>query len=465
MRRRSKALATVAAFAMVGGVLASSASASTPPGGSSPSGEAAGPGAGVGRGSDSGLDGADLSGTTVTVFGPENSAVEAGAMLSAIKQFGDANGIDIQYTGARDFEEQINAQVSSGNPPDIAIFPQPGKLAGFATDGSLFPLPDDVLANVSENWAPTWMSFSNVDGTQSGVPNKSDLKSIVWYLPSTFAENGYEVPTTLDEFYALSDQMIADGNTPLCVGIESGPATGWTFTDWVEELVLRNDGIDYYNQWVNHEVPFNDPPIVEAMTTVSDLWAEPGAVYADGGTIAATPFQANATPLVEGDCMMHRQASFFASFFPEGTTYGDGEGQVSTFYFPSADADTQPVLVAGTSAGAFRDAPEVWAVMQYFGSSEYANARQTAQSALAGGEGLSGFLSANLNADQSLYTDLEQQFLEVLRTGSPAGFDASDQMPPEVGSGTFWSEATALVNGEEDAQTAADNIEASWPTS
>ena len=54
----------------------------------------------------------------------------------------------------------------------------------------------------------------------------------------------HQVPTTLDDFYALVEQAIADGNTPLCVGVESGPATGWPFTDWVEELVLRNQGIE-----------------------------------------------------------------------------------------------------------------------------------------------------------------------------------------------------------------------------
>ena len=103
------------------------------------------------------------------------------------------------------------------------------------------------------------MAFGNVDGTQYGVPFKSDLKSLVWYVPRAFEEKGYEVPETLDEFNALIDQMIANGDTPLCVGIESGPATGWPFTDWVEELVLREQGIDFYNQWVAHEIPFNDP--------------------------------------------------------------------------------------------------------------------------------------------------------------------------------------------------------------
>ena len=43
----------------------------------------------------------------------------------------------------------------------------------------------------------TWRS-TNVDGTQYGVPFKSDLKSLVWYVPSVWEEKGYEVPETLD---------------------------------------------------------------------------------------------------------------------------------------------------------------------------------------------------------------------------------------------------------------------------
>ena len=195
----------------------------------------------------------------MTVFGVEDSENEAGAMQAALTEFGEANGIDITYVGRRDFEQQINAQVLGGNPPDIATFPQPGKVAQFAQDGDLIAVPDDVVASVSENWDESYLAFTNVDGTQYGVPFKSDLKSLVWYLPCVWEEKGYAVPETLTDFKALMDEMIADGDTPLCVGIESGPATGWPFTDWVEELVLREQGIDFYNQWVAHEIPFNDP--------------------------------------------------------------------------------------------------------------------------------------------------------------------------------------------------------------
>lgn len=400
---------------------------------------------------------------SVTVFGVEDSENEAGAMQDALTEFGEANGIDITYVGRRDFEQQINVQVLAGNPPDIAAFPQPGKLAQFAQDGAVIALPDDVIAAVSEDWDESYLAFSNVDGTQYGVPFKSDLKSLVWYVPSVWEEKGYTVPETLTDFEALVDEMIANGDTPLCVGIGSDAATGWPFTDWVEEVILRREGVDYYNDWVAHEVPFNDQPVIDAFNWVSGpdgLWNKEGAVFSAGGSIAATAFGDNAEPLVDGNCLMHRQASFFSAFFPEGTEFGSGEGQVSTFYFPSDEGT--PVLVGGISAAAFRDAPEVWQVMQYLGSAEFANARQAAQAERVGG-GLSGFLTGASGADVSLWSELEQGFIETLQTANPAAFDGSDQMPAEVGSGSFWTEGTSFVNGDVDAESATATIDSSWP--
>ncbi|TDI51184.1 MAG: carbohydrate ABC transporter substrate-binding protein, partial [Acidobacteria bacterium] len=152
----------------------------------------------------------DLSGTTVTVFGSESSDEEAGAMQDALDVFAEANGMTIVFTGARDFSDQINAQAAGGNPPDIAIIPQPGKVADFAREGFILPLPDDVLATLEENWDSAWVAFGNVDGVQYGVNNKSDIKSLVWYSPSAFADNGYTIPESWDALKALSAQMVAD---------------------------------------------------------------------------------------------------------------------------------------------------------------------------------------------------------------------------------------------------------------
>ncbi len=400
----------------------------------------------------------DLSGTSVTVFGSETDQ-EADAISAVFADFAAETGINVTFTGATDFSDQINAQIAGGNAPDIGIYPQPGKVADFAREGFLAQVPDDVVGATA--WGEAFLAFGNVDGDQYGMPVKADVKSLVWYQPAKFAAAGYEVPGTFTEFTELVAEMVANGDKALCVGIESGPATGWTYTDWVEEMVLRNLGGDVYDQWVNHEIPFNDPQIVDQMQAVIDLWS-PEAVFAPGGSIATTPFGDNGQALVDGECFMHRQASFFASRIPDGTAFADGsEDAVDVFYFPADDG--RPVLGAGTLAVAHDDRPEVWAVVEYMGSVEYANARQAAQAEIKGG-GLSGFLSAAQGVDLGLYTPLELSFLDILANATTFRFDASDLMPADVGAGTFWTEGTAAVNGDITAKEAADNIEASWPS-
>ena len=351
----------------------------------------------------------DLSGTEVTVFGPESSENEAGAMQDALDIFAEASGISITYTGARDFSDQINAQAAGGNPPDIAVFPQPGKVIDFGVQGFILPIPQDLVDFARPQWPGGTLETVSAADQVWALPNKTDLKSLVWYNSQIFADGGYTVPTTLDELLTLGTQMIADGVTPWCVGIESGPATGWPFTDWMEDLTLRLEGPDFYDQWVSNEVTFDDERVQAIGQTILDIWNTPGNTFAAGGSIAATPFGGNAEPLANGDCAMHRQASFFAAFFPEGTTVGPGQ-QVDVFYLPSAD-DTRPVLTAGTYVSAFRDAPEVWAVMEYLTSDVYSTERQRAQAARVGGGANSGYLSANLNQDDSVYNEIEQFFV------------------------------------------------------
>ena len=405
----------------------------------------------------------DFGGAVVTMNGPERSEEEAGALIAIVGAFAEANNIDFTYTGDADWESNINVQVEGGSPPNIAMFPQPGKLAEFAREGALKPLSDNVVESVNIFWNEGASGYGNVDGVQFGVPIKSDLKSIVWYQPAQFAAAGYEVPETWDEFTALVDQMAADGERkPLCVGIESGTATGWPFTDWVEEMVLRQSGPEVYDQWVTNEIPFDDERIVTAMQTVADLWTEDN-VYASGGSIAATAFQINGADLVDGQCWMHRQANFFASFIPEGTPFADGsENAVDVFYFPDINGD-RPVLGAGTFAAAFTDDEATMAVMQFFSTNEYATGRQRAQAELKGG-GVSGFVSAARGQDPSVYLPLEQSFLEILNTAEIFRFDGSDLMPADVGAGTFWSESVKIVTGEVTPAEAAANIQASWPS-
>jgi alpha-glucoside transport system substrate-binding protein len=407
----------------------------------------------------------DFDGAEVTITGSERDDPSVIAINEALKEFGDANNITITFTGDADWESNINTQVEAGNPPNIALFPQPGKLADFVEDGYVKEVSDEVKANVDEYFDPKFSDYAVVDDALYGVPVKVDLKSLVWYKPGLFEENGWDVPETFDDFTALIETMKTDGDgrKPLCVGIESGTATGWPFTDWTEEMMLRINGPDVYDQWVSHEIPFDDPQVVDAMEQIVELWS-PDNVFASGGTIAATNFGSpNAQALVDDQCYMHRQANFFGGLFPTDTAFADESNPdaIDVFYFPDMDG-SHPVLTAGNFAAAFDEEPATMAVLAYMATPEYGQLRQRLQAEQTGG--LSGYLSGAKGQDMSVYTPLEQGFLDILNTSEVARFDGSDQMPAVVGSGSFWSEGTSLVNGDEDAATAAANIEATWPS-
>ena len=421
----------------------------------------------------------DFDGAEIVITGSERDDPSVGAINTTLQAWGEERGIDITFIGDADWEANINTQVEGGNPPDISIFPQPGKLAEFAQDGFILPLADNVVDSIQTHWAESYQLDGIVNDVHYGVPVKTDLKSLVWYKPSNFEAGGYEIPTTYDELEALTQQMVDDGGpAPWCVGVESGQATGWTYTDWVEEMVLRLHGGDVYDGWVSNEIPFDDERIIEAMLAPITLWTgetdEEAArqrladrdlprVFAASGTIAQTNFADSADPLMDGQCYMHRQASFFSGFFPEGTPFADGsEDAITVFYFPDVRGDA-PALTAGTLAAAFNDEPATMAVLEYMATADYAENRQREQTRLLDG-GLSGFLSAAQGQDPSVYQPLEQEFLDILSNAELARFDASDLMPAAVGTGSFWTEGTNIINGDITASEGAARIQDSWPS-
>jgi alpha-glucoside transport system substrate-binding protein len=342
--------------------------------------------------------------------------------------------------------------VDGGDPPDIAMMPQPGKVADFQDD--LVTLPDDIVETMGENFDPVWTDLVSFDGEVKAIPAKADLKSLVWYSPAAFEEGGYEIPTTQDEFLTLMETMAADGNTPLCVGLGSDAATGWPMTDWIEDYMLRLKGPDVYDQWYSHEIPFDDPDVVEVGEYVYDLWATEGYVYGGLQNAAATPFSEAGLPLLEGQCQMYRMGNFYAANWPEGTELGP-EGQVDAFFLPGSEDEPNITLSGGIYAAAFSDRPEVIETMRFLASTDYADARAP----------VGGYLSPNQNVDTSLYpTELEQNFGQILADASPVRFDASDLMPSAVGTGSFWTAAVDITTGAADVPDAFAEVEASWPS-
>lgn len=390
--------------------------------------------------------------------------LEADRLVESWSDFATCTGINIDYQGSSEFEAQIAVLAEGGNAPDIGIVPQPGLLARLAQGGWLIPASEQVEANVDEFWSEDWKAYGTYDGTFYAAPLMASIKGYVWYSPTEFEENGWEIPKTLDELTALSEEIASAGDhKPWCVGLESGDATGWPGTDWIEDYMLRLHGPDVYDQWVTHQIPFNDPRVAEAFDAVGEYLKNDDMVnggIGDVSTQVSEAFQTAGLPILDGECSLHHQASFYETFWnPEGgeevTVASDGD--VFGFLLPPANAD-DPLSVTGGGEFpvAFRDAEEVEAVRAYLSSDTWANNRVS----------LGGVISANTGVDpENASSELLVQSIEILQDPETTfRFDGSDLMPGAVGADSFWKGIVAWVSGQSTQQT-LDAIEATWPAS
>ncbi len=398
----------------------------------------------------------EYSGMTVTVDGAfEGNDPDGVKMDRSVALFAELTGINVNYIGNKEFEATISVRVEAGDAPDIVDFPQPGKAASFVRDGAVV----DVTSWMSEDWLSqqynqSWRDMATIDGMEAGVFHRFNGKSLVWYPKDDWEAAGYEIPTTWDELIALNDLIASDGDTPWCIGIESGAATGWAATDWTEEMMLRTTSLENYDAWVAGTLAFDSPEVKNAIETWSAMWFNDDYVFGGRSSIVSTFFGDSPAPMFEDPpkCWMHKQGNFITGFFPEGSEAGVDYG---FFYFPPVDeAYGKPFLVAGDMMVMFNDRPEVKALMEYF---------TVPESALGWLEG-GGALAAHQTATPEMYgVDLERGIAELVSEATSFRFDGSDLMPGEVGAGSFWEQISSYVAGSIDLDTAMQEIDASWP--
>ncbi|MDN5789148.1 ABC transporter substrate-binding protein, partial [Pseudorhodobacter sp.] len=318
------------------------------------------------------LKATDLKGQTLKIDGPWGGG-DKDLFESVIAYFEAATGADVEYSGGDGFEQRVMIDVEAGSPPNIAVIPQPGLAADLAKRGKLVPLADGTADWIKENYAAgqSWVdlaTYAGPDGNKAlyGLFYKVDVKSLVWYVPENFEDAGYEIPTTMEELKALTEQIVADGGTPWCIGLGSGPATGWPATDWVEDMMLRNNSPQDYDAWVSNDLKFNDPKVIAAIDDFGWFARNDKFVAGGAGAVGSTDFRDSPKGLFTSPpaCYMHHQASFIPTFFPEGTVVGQ---DADFFYFPAyAEKDLgKPVLGAGTLFVITKDSPVAEAFMKF----------------------------------------------------------------------------------------------------
>jgi alpha-glucoside transport system substrate-binding protein len=394
-------------------------------------------------------------GREIEIFGPYRG-VEADNFAASLLEFELSTGIEVRYTGSADFVRDLDQRVASGiSAPDIAIVPQPGLVKELIDDRSLVELDESTRAALEEAFSDEALDALTVDAGRYSAPYRQSVKSLVWYRPAVFERYGWQVPDTLDDLARLVEE-IADGDEPIapwCFSMESGSATGWAATDWVEDLVLRRAGPEVYDEWTNGDRGFGDVRVDAALTEFDELVIGTGRSAGGLRTILQDPVTEGSEPLFGDDpgCAMYKQASFAESWFPDGAVTG---GEVDFFVLPGLDADEPaPVVLGEDLLVQFSDDSAVHRLMTYLVSPD--GARTWAARG--------GFFNARRDVDpESYFASTDRRLAALIGENRTLRPDATDAMPPAIGADLVWREITSWIAGTTTLDEFTDTIDAAY---
>ena len=375
-----------------------------------------------------GIDCTDVkAGDTISMLYQWSGAEEEN-LNKILAPFVAACGVKINAESSRD-QALLDTRVKGGNPPDVTFW-QTTQLAQYKDQLKSL----DELGVTLDNYADFWTSQGTVDGKMMGLPVKADIKTIIWYSPKAFEAAGYAVPTTWEELDALVEKMVTDGKIPWSMGMESGDATGWTGTDFLQDILLVKQGPQYVKDIISGKVAYNDAGVKDAYTTYGK-WAM-GDKYTVGGAKGTVSTNFNDAILKvfgpNAEAMMVKQSGF-----AQGTilgTYADlkyGE-DFAFFQVPGAKG-----LQGGSDwMMTFNASPAVKALFKYIASAEGGKAWAAA-----------GFdLTPNKAGAESYADPALAKRAEIRNSATDFTPDIGDSIPGGFGSAEFKG-ITDYVNG------------------
>lgn len=372
------------------------------------------------------------TGATVTLPKLNGESIEVAAVWTGAEQanfkkvlaeFEKRTGAKVTFVPAQDpIINFLGSKVAGGQPPDVAMLPQPGAIKQAVDKKWAKPLGADAIKELQENYSQGWQDIGKVDNKQYGVYYKAANKSLIWYNSQVFENAGASEPKTWDELLTTAQTVYDSGVTPFSVG----GAEGWTLTDWFENVYLSQAGPEKYDQLAKHEIKWTDPSVKDALTTLAQIWGKKDYVAGGADGALQTDFPESVTQTFTGGDQPKAAMVYEGDFAQVNITQAKAEIGTDAKVFPfPAVGDTAPVVSGGDAAVILQDSKAAQALATWLASPDAATIQAK----------LGGYLSPNKNVENSAYPNEVQRKIAkaLIDSGDDFRFDMSDQAPQAFG--------------------------------
>tara|TARA_B100001123_G_scaffold144227_1_gene167516 strand:+ start:380 stop:1660 length:1281 start_codon:yes stop_codon:yes gene_type:complete len=372
--------------------------------------------------------------TDVEIYGPY-FGFEEEYFQKELDLIGNDLNISIKYYPVIDVEAYILDNFNNGEVPDIAIMPNPQGVTNLGERSIAIPVnnfvDEDYIASIYPQHlidiTTSLQTSKNYGAWLRLFPN-----SLIWYNVEKYEKVGSPVFSSYEEVIDFTAQIASKDSEPWCLDYESGVATGWIATNWIEDILLTNYGPEVYDQWWQLKIEASSNTMLSAFLDLGRLAFGTNNVYGGHGRIHSKEFINLPKVLMDSNspCIFSWMGHFISVYFPEEYSFGE---DYDFMQFPSMKY-SGAVVGIGDSLVLLNKTPDVIEVYKRLIDKNFGQYWMNQTDA--------SFIPANIHSDiRKIENPLTYKEANIVRRAQEVNlfkFDASELMSRPIGSDKLW---------------------------
>ncbi len=371
----------------------------------------------------------------VVIAGPQMTDLEY--FIDELKIIENSTGLKIKYEVFSDIETHLveNEKASI----DIALIPNPQGVVNLGERSIIKPIEKFLPLNgMNSYYSEHLRQITTSENTNKnyGAFFRLFPNSMIWYSIEKYNDIGSPKFNSYEEILNFTSQYSKDNKNLWCLDIESGASTGWIATNWLEDLIISEYGLETYDNWSKQNILSSESTILNSINSIGKLVFTENAVYGTNKRVVRKEFRNNYRNLLskDVDCVFSWGGHYADFYMPEDKIFGQ---DYDFFKFPSTKSNNSIVGI-GDILTVLNYSTETEKVFNKLIAEDFGKQWMNQEDA--------SYIPANMLNKNSISNPLTYKEFELVKaslTDNSFRYDASELMERKIGADALW---TALKN-------------------
>ena len=366
----------------------------------------------------------------VVIAGPQMTDLEY--FLDELKIIEDITGLKVRYESFSDIETYLLENENTDI--DIALIPNPQGVVNLGDRLIIKPIEKIVSPEKMNNFYSEHLQ--EITTSKNSLENYGAFfrlfpNSLIWYSVEKYNKIGSPQFNSYEDILNFTLAHTEEKKDLWCLDIESGASTGWIATNWLEDLIISEYGLEAYDNWSSQNILSSDSKILNSINRIGKLVFIENAVYGTNERVIRKEFRNNYKNLLseDVDCVFSWGGHYADFYMPKDKIFGQ---DYNFFKFPSTMSKSSIVGI-GDILTVLNYSSETEIVFNKLIDEDFGKQWMNQEDA--------SYVPANMLNKNSITNPLTYKEAELVMTSLTENsfrYDASELMERKIGADALW---------------------------